>query len=125
MVQSADGRFVATAGQDHQVRIWEVATFQEVRSFTGHVGDVYAIAFGPDGKTLASGSRDGTILIWDASGRSVDDADRLAPRQLEATRGRPGQQGRPEGGTGDVGVGRRSCTGRCLPGPAPAAGRRS
>ena len=35
-------------------------------TLTGHRGSVYSVAFSPDGVTLASGSRDGTIRLWDA-----------------------------------------------------------
>src|SRR4051812_13681437 len=31
----------------------------------GHTDWVYTVAFNPDGKTLASGSRDETIKLWD------------------------------------------------------------
>ncbi|MGH8573398.1 MAG: WD40 repeat domain-containing protein, partial [Gammaproteobacteria bacterium] len=34
-------------------------------SFEGHTGDVFAVAFAPDGKTLASGSGDGTVKLWE------------------------------------------------------------
>jgi WD40 repeat protein len=31
----------------------------------GHTDFVYCVAFSPDRETLASGSRDGTIILWD------------------------------------------------------------
>ncbi|WP_293125327.1 SMI1/KNR4 family protein [Microcoleus sp. bin38.metabat.b11b12b14.051] len=41
------------------------ALFRYIKTFRGHSDSVYAIAFTPDGQTLASGGADRTIKIWD------------------------------------------------------------
>jgi WD40 repeat protein len=38
-----------------------------LRTLTGHTSRLYSVAFSPDGETLASGSSDNTIKLWDVS----------------------------------------------------------
>lgn len=47
------------------IRLWEVATGEEITTFSGHPTDVQSLAFSPDNTLLASGSHDCTILLWD------------------------------------------------------------
>ena len=54
------------------VKLWDAATGQEVKNLQDHIDAVFAVAFSPDGKHLASGSQDRSVKIWDiASGQRL------------------------------------------------------
>ena len=52
---------------DKTIRLWDVVTKQNIATFEGHRDRVRSVAFLPYGTTLASGSEDGTALLWDVS----------------------------------------------------------
>jgi WD40 repeat protein/serine/threonine protein kinase len=58
------GRVLATAGK--QVLLWDVPSRQR-RVTLQHGPAVHSLAFDPDGKTLATGSADATVKLWDLS----------------------------------------------------------
>jgi WD40 repeat protein len=63
---SADGRFVLTAagGADGTARLWDMATGELVRLFPGHADlPVAGVAISPDGKSVAIGGSDGTVMV--------------------------------------------------------------
>ena len=42
---------------------------QEKATLEGHTSSVYSVSFSPDGTTLASGSWDGTVRLWEVGSR--------------------------------------------------------
>ena len=46
------------------IRLWNIATGENIHTFWAHPTDIDRLAFSPDGTLLASGSYDGTILLW-------------------------------------------------------------
>jgi WD40 repeat protein len=68
MAVSPDGRLLAGAFEE-TIHVWEASTRQKVGQFRGHRRHASALAFHPDGRTLASGGADGAILFWDLTGR--------------------------------------------------------
>ena len=57
-------RVPGTAGKPY-VNLWDLNSKKRIKILTGHNDGVKSIDFSDDGKTLISGSRDGTVLVWD------------------------------------------------------------
>src|SRR5262249_39765389 len=64
-VCSPDGEWVASAGRDRTVRVWQATGRQDALVLHGHTGKVTQLAFTPDGRRLGSVSEDGTARIWE------------------------------------------------------------
>jgi WD40 repeat protein/tetratricopeptide (TPR) repeat protein len=76
---SEDGNTFATADRaSHSIRVWKLAGSGEKLVLTGHEGGVPCLAFSPDGKLLASGSKDRWVKLWDTTtGRLLHKLPRL------------------------------------------------
>jgi WD40 repeat protein len=54
-------------------KLWNLASGQEGASLRGHTAAIGSLAFSPDGRTLATGANDGTVILWDVpTGRQTD-----------------------------------------------------
>jgi WD40 repeat protein len=73
---SADSKTLASASMDGKVRTWDIQTGQEKATLRGYRGWVNAVAFAPDGKTLALAGADSQVIYqWDlASGNELQPA---------------------------------------------------
>jgi sugar lactone lactonase YvrE len=63
---SADGRSLWSASSNTLWR-WDLATGRRARSFTGHRGDITAIAPFPRDLRVASAGDDGAAVVWDGA----------------------------------------------------------
>ena len=61
---SSYGRQLATGGNDHTLRLWDVASGQLLK-ILGVTDIVERAAFSPDDQRLVTGGADGTVKIWD------------------------------------------------------------
>jgi WD40 repeat protein len=81
---SPDGRTLAAGSGVHalraerqsaefgEVKLWDVATGQELATLSEPRKLIWCLGFAPDGKMLAVGSADGAIRLWDIGTRLTD-----------------------------------------------------
>ena len=62
----ADGRYVASAGFDKKVKLWDGRSGKFLVNFNGHVGAVYQVCWSADSRYIASASKDSTVKLWPA-----------------------------------------------------------
>ena len=64
---SPDGATVAFGLTDGRVKLWDVASLEEIGVPEAQHGWVWSVAFSPDGAAVASGDAHGSVEIWDVS----------------------------------------------------------
>jgi len=67
LAYSPDGKnIVATENWDGKIQMWDAVNVRLIRSIQGHADWVLCVAYSPDGKEFVTGSRDGSVYVWDA-----------------------------------------------------------
>lgn len=61
---SPDGRYALSGGGNGTLKLWDVSTGKEIRTFIGHTDWVRSV-FSPDGRYALSGSLDKTLKLWE------------------------------------------------------------
>ncbi|MCX5963484.1 MAG: AAA-like domain-containing protein [Cyanobacteria bacterium] len=70
---SKNSSLLASASEDGTVKLWQVSDGGLIKTIPSHDGQVWAVGFSPDGKTIASGGWDypawsGKIKFWNLDG---------------------------------------------------------
>lgn len=65
VAMNPDHTLLATAGDDHVVRLWNATNSTAVNELVGHRDWVRAAVFSPEGQHLATAGDDHTVRIWD------------------------------------------------------------
>lgn len=81
---SPDGKTIVSVSKDKTIKLWKLGaamspvpiapkvSLAPMQTLEGHSDDVHALAFSPDGKALASISKDNTMRLWSlATGKSI------------------------------------------------------
>lgn len=61
-----DGRWLASSGSDHAIKLWEMASMQCTKTFvSAHQAAVWKVVFSADPNVFLSCSKDGKVCSWD------------------------------------------------------------
>jgi WD40 repeat protein len=80
------GRFLVSGGAGGAAELWNLDSGQSVQSFH-HDGDIWGVAFAPDGMSVLTTGRDGVIRLWDVSDLTAEDARRVHELTLQRAHG--------------------------------------
>ena len=64
IVFSPDGKILVSGSYDATIRLWDIATGEQLHTLEGHTYSITSVAVSPNGSIIASGSFDGTVLLW-------------------------------------------------------------
>ena len=62
---SLNGKYIASGSVDNTIKIWNLKTGKEIRSYNAHVGKIKSLEFSSDGSQLLSSSVDNSAIIFD------------------------------------------------------------
>ncbi len=74
---SADGTFLASTGDDGIVKIWSLATGTKIAESSGNKHCIGSLAISPDSQTIAAGTVNGDMVLW-----QLENSESGQPHQL-------------------------------------------
>jgi WD40 repeat protein len=67
----SEGHTIASAGDDHVVRLWDMLSGEPRGLLKGHHDWVRSVVFSPTREEIATGGNDRTVVLWDLATRTV------------------------------------------------------
>ena len=64
---SPQGRYLASVGQDHTAKVWDIETGTQLLDIDIFLNDVLTVDWSPDGGQFATAGADGRAIVWDRS----------------------------------------------------------
>ncbi len=77
---SADGKFLASTGDDGIVKIWSLASGLQIAESSGNKHCIGSLSISPDAQTIAAGTVDGDLILW-----QIEQVENGLPQQLGLT----------------------------------------
>jgi WD40 repeat protein len=72
---SPNGKYLATAGNDHATYLYSIANRQQIGALTGLNSPVLSVSFARDNVHVATGYEDGSLLVWNISKPGAPEPD--------------------------------------------------
>ncbi len=98
---SPDGRWLASAGYDSPVLIWDITRRQIATILEPSPASTLSVAFSPDGANLAAAGCDGTVRIWNTSSWTLAHVVQAHPHGVRSLAFSPDGKLLATGGPGD------------------------
>ena len=67
IIYAADGKTLYSTGEDRRIKAWDAAKLVETKAFPQQPDVIHTAALRPDGKQLAVGSHDGSLVLFDTN----------------------------------------------------------
>jgi len=83
---SPNGKILASSKEDGTIKLWDMTTWREITTLSGHKDGVISLAFSPNGKWLASAGMDDdkTVKVWDVTTHRVKETLRGHKRGVQS-----------------------------------------
>jgi WD40 repeat protein len=66
---SSDAKTLVSASSDNTIKLWNLGTGRNLKTFEGHTDRVMSVALSPDGRRIASTSYEMTVKLWDVESK--------------------------------------------------------